>query len=532
MSKIFYNTLLMAAIFTFSFAVHAQIPVEFTKLFEAQQYQEAIDLLKKVDDKILPPNKKSHLLGVCFSRQRKYELAILEFKKAVKEDDPAPDLFYEYGQALFAINDLRQARYQFTKSSAKNFNYTASTYYVAYISELLDDVLMAKYNYGKLIKDKRTDKKFLQISLFQYAKILLKMMRREEESMKTIERNLVRLEINLITYIPKYIMPLLVKARDLDLTTEVSGEVEQLMRELLAEFKLDPNILINGRRISAYRLYASIAQRLKYDDNVALTNNASTIYETETFAKYDFIFKKRFVMAPELRLSYNKYKDQKKPEVYQNDSFTFNSAIRSKLEHTSNGQPASFLFDLEYGSLYKDWKREHQRKFFSKSYTIGIGEQLTLFNSGETFFRVRHSDYTDKTENANYKTLSISAEQYIFLKEGQHLMITTLDMSKLQYYPYEELSYNTYMARFIYLAFEIIPTYTLQWILAATLTDTLKQKELKGYELTLNPSIDISKAFTNKLRFSVNYNFISNKSKSAESKYQRQIVGTELSYSF
>ncbi|MBC7540064.1 MAG: tetratricopeptide repeat protein [Bacteriovorax sp.] len=532
MTKLIFKKLLIIAFLFLSFEIFAQVPPDFTKLFQAEQYQEAIDSLKSVDNKMLVQGKKDFLIGLCYSRLRKYDEAIQYFKNAVNEDDSSVDLHYEYGQALYANNNLKQARYEFSKSAGKKINYTASIYYVAYISELIDDVVMAKASYRKLIKDGKTDKKFLQISLFQYTKILLKMMRREEESLKTVERNLIRLDINLVNYIPRYIFPLLRKTIDIDLTSQVGIESEQLMRDLVEEFKLDPNILLNGRRISPDRLYANVAQRLKYDDNIALTKKSSTIYETEVFGKYDFVVKKKVIITPELRLTYTKHKAQETPEVYRNDSISISSAIRNKFEHTVNGQPASFLLDMEYASVYKDWKINHQQIFFSKSYTVGIGEQLSLASSGETYFKLRRSDYTDETGFANYKTLSLSADQYVFLNEGQHLLIATFDMSQLRYYDNETLSNNTYLVRIVYLVFEFVPTYTFQMIVSATITDTKELKELKGYELILNPGIEISKAFTNKIRLAVNYNFTENSSKQAESRYQKQIVGTELSYTF
>lgn len=515
-----------------SFELIAQVSLEFTNFFQAGQYQEAIDSLASVEDKSLHPGKKSYLTGLCYSRLRKYDEAIIHFKKALKEGNSSSDLDYEYGQALYALNKLKEARYQFSKSAGKKFNYIASVYYVAYISELLEDDVMAKYNYGKLIKDGRTDKKILQVSIFQYAKILLKMMRREEESMKTVERNLIRLDINLTNYIPRYILPILAKARDVDPTSEVGIKVELFMRDLIDEFKLDPNTLVNGRKISPNRLYANIALRLKYDDNVNLTKKPSAIYQTEAFTKYSFVVKKRVIIAPELRLTYSKHRDQKTSEIYQNDSFSFSSAVRNKFEHTINSKPASFLLDLEYSSIYKDWKISHRQEFFSKSYSLTIGEQLSLINSGETYFRIRQSGYTDETKISDNKTLSISVEQYAFFKEGLHLMIGTFDLSQLNYYDNKNLSNDVYLARMVYLIFEIAPSYTLQMVFSASLTDTKAQKALRGYELTINPSIDISKAITNKIRLAINFNFIENSSKQSANAYRKKIVGTDLIYTF
>lgn len=359
------------------------------------------------------------------------------------------------------------------------------------------------------------------------------MMRKEEESFKRVEKNLIRLEINLVNYIPRYIFPLLRKALDADPVSPVSGEIEQFMRDLLEEFRLDPNTLINGRRISPYRLYANIAQRLKYDDNVGGgSQKASAINETEGFAKYDFVVKKKTIISPELRLTYTKHKDQHSPEVYLNDSFTISTALRNKFEHTYKAQPATFLLDLEYSSIYKDWQASHKTLYYSKSYTVGIGEQISLSRLGETYIKLRRTGYQDESGYANSRTLSLSADQYIFLKEGQHLLIASFDMSKLAYTENSALNTDSYLARFIYLVFEVVPSYTLQTIFSATLTDTKEQKSQRGYELNLNPSIDISKAFTDRIRLGINYNFIQNSSKQTEYRYRRQIIGTELSYTF
>ncbi len=532
MFKLNFRILVFGALLIVSFNLHAVIPPEFSKFFKDEQYQEAINILKDIDEQIVSLSQKYYLTGLCHSRLREYDLAIQFFSKANKADDSIADLHYEYGQALYAINNLKQARYEFSISAGRNNNYTASVYYIAYISELLNDDVTAKASYLKLIKDKRTDKKFLQISFFQYSKVLLRMMRKEEETFKTIKRTLITLDINLVNYIPKYILPLLKKALDFDPNSQVAIEIGQLINDLTNEFKLDPNVMLNGRRLSAKRLYINISQGLRYDNNVALTKNASTLYATELFAKYDFAFRKRIISSPEFRISNTKYKDQKNPDVYKNDSLSITSAIRNKLEHTYHGLPASFLLDAEYSSLNKDWQFIHHNKYFSKTYSFGLGEQLSLSSSGETYFKMRYSNYADVTGLSNYKMTSASADQYIFLKEGQHLLIATLDFSKFNYFDYTSNSYNAYLVRFIYMVFEVMPSYTLQFLFSATVTDPLTQVKARGYEVTLNPTIDISKAITDKLRLSLNYSYTNNSSKQSEYQYKKGVVASELSYTF
>lgn len=533
MISLILRTFILIAFFSAPFDLFAQAPSEYIKFFNAEEYEDAILVLKTADEKKLGLGQRAYYLGLCYARLRKFDQAIEQFKIAIKAGDESADLYYEYGQVLFSNNFLKQARYEFSKSSGKNYKYTASTYYVAHISELLDDLVTAKANYRKLIRDSKTDKKFLQVSLFQYAKILLKMMRQEEERFRDVERNLIGLDINLINYIPKYILPLLKKAQDVDPNSELGAEIAQFTYSLTEEFRLDPNTMANGRRISPYRLYANISQRLKYDDNVAVTNFASAINETSLFAKYDFVGKKKKnIISPELSLSYTKHRDQENVEVYQNDSFSMSSAIRTKFEHSYNNQPATFLFDLEYSMYYKDWNYTHKRELYSKTMGFGLGEQFSVFNTGETYIKFKYSSYQDEPGYSKYKTYNISADQYVFLKEGQHLLITSIDLGKLDFYEYPLYSSDSYVARLVYLIFEPIPTYTLQFVMSATITDPKEQRVDRGYELTTNPSIDISKSLTNKLKLGINYNYIENSSKLEAYKYHKQIVATELSYTF
>jgi hypothetical protein len=69
-------------------------------------------------------------------------------------------------------------------------------------------------------------------------------------------------------------------------------------------------------------------------------------------------------------------------------------------------------------------------------------------------------------------------------------------------------------------------------ILSGSLTDTKLQKEERGSEINLNPSFEITKAFSNQTRLSVNYSYLTNSSKQEEYKYQKQVIGTSLSYTF
>jgi len=532
MKTFLYKKLILVFILLYSANLFAIATLNFSKLIQEEQYQEAIDYLNSTSDTTLAIGKKNYLLGVCLARLKKYDEAIVFFSKAINLEDLSPDLHYEYGQALYANNNLESARYEFTISAGKNFNYIQSIYYAAYISELLNDLTMAKSYYWKLIKDKRTDKKFLQISLFQYTKILIKMLKREGETFKTLNRNQITANIELSQNISRYVLPLLKKAQAVDPSSQLNTEIEQLTKQIEQEFNLDQNTLINRRRLSPEHFYLSLSQRLKYNTNVENTNYSSAANESELFTKYDFILKRRFVISPELRANYLKYKNKENPVILQYNSLEFSSALRNKLEHTYKNKAASLLVDFEYSTLSSDWSAENKIKYNSKKYGWGVGEQLSFFNCGETFLKFKQTSFHDQSEISNYKKTDFSIDQYIFLRDGQQLLITSFNLSKLSFKDNNYFNTNQYLFRFIHLMFDFIPSYTLQTIISTSLTDTIAQKKTRGYEINFNPSIDLSKAITDHFRLSINFSYTHNFSKQLSYKFNQQVVETELNYTF
>ncbi len=510
----------------------ASPPLDFVKLIQSEQYQDAIDSLNSIEARGLTIGEKNYLLGLCNARLKNYDEAIDYFNKAIKLDHSSEDLHYEYGQALYANNKLESARHEFAISAGKNFNYIPSIYYAAYISELLKDSTMAKSYYWKLIKDKRTDKKFFQIALFQYTKILLEMLRKNEVALRILSRNQITANINLSQSIPRYILPLLKKALNVDPKSSISIEIEQLSKQLEEEFKLDPNLLINGRRLSPEHFYLSLSHRIKYDTNVEATGYSSTLNESEIFTKNEFIIKKKFVSSPELRTSFTKYRNKDNPSIYQNNSLSFSSALRNKFEHIFKQKAASLLFDIEYSTLSNDRTAEHKIKYNYKTFGWVAGEQLSFFNFGDTYFKFKNSYFQNQTEIYNFKNSDFSVDQYIFIKDGQQLIIATIDVNKFIFKDNNSLNYDVYLMRFIHLIFDFIPTYTLQTILSTSLTNPKAQKEARGHEINFNPSIDLSKAITDHFRLSLNYSYTHNSSKQFSLKYSRQVIGTELNYTF
>lgn len=495
--------------------------------FKAGNYSKAASAIENAE---LSGNlSKSYMLGLAYARMQEYDKAIAQFEKAISEKNDSKDLHYEYGQSLYAANELRKARFAFKTSAEKKYNRPASLYYVAHISQILEEFDAAKDTYLLLLKDSETDKKMKQIGQFQLAETLLFIARE-----KSTNRD------DLIRRVDKFILPMLKNAHKVDLSTPVSHDINQRITEVMQEFELDPDQLANGRRVSAKRYSANFSQKMKFDDNITQTNEEnniqqtkkeSYIFETEAYGKYDFIFKKRFLISPEARFTFIEHGDQSSPEVYTNDSFVINTNLKNKYEHKVFERPASLILDIDYSKTYKDWNQTRKRDFYSNSTNFTLGEAFSYFSFGDTSVKIKRKLYRGENEAISNNTNSLSIDQTAFLPI-QHLIIFLFDASFIDNFNNTTTNTNTFLARVDYLIPEVLPTWTLGLALAATVTDTKLQEAVRGTEFTFNPSIDFSKEINKFAKISFNFDFTKNNSKSTSYDYQKNVFSTELRFSF
>jgi len=503
--------------------------IEFNQFFKSAQYSKALIALEKTSKEDFIPGQRAYLSAICHSKLQEFDKAITSFEVAIKEKNKNLDLQYEYGQALYAANELKAARRAFKESASQKFNTPASLYYVAYISQLLEEYNEAKDNYLSLTNNSESDNKIKQLASFQLAETMLLLMREKSKDKSELEK-----------IVEKHIIPLIKKAYETDKSTPVAYDIEKRLNEIQKEFNLDPDLLLNGKRISSKRFSGYISQKIKFDDNISLTNEEnniqqsekeSYIFESEAYSKYDYVYKKKFIIAPEIRLNFIKHSDQDTPEVYQNDSFAINANVKNKYEHILFDRPASFLFDIETGKTLKDWKQTHKREAYSTTLSFGIGESFSYFNSGDSSFKLKRKKFNGENESISNNTTSLSADQTVSFS-NQHLLIALLEADIIDNFNNTSTSTNTYLARIDYLVPEILPKYTLGIALATTITDTKEQKASRGTEYSLNPSIDLSKEISDKMKLSINYDYTKSKSISSDYNYKKSVFSTEFRFSF
>lgn len=517
------------AVLLMSANVQASSMEEFYKYFKNGQYPKALSELEKMDVKTNSLSSKAYLSGLSYSRMQEYDKAIAQFEIAIKEKNTSADLYYEYGQALYASNELKKARVAFQTSADKNFNPSASLYYVAHISQILEEFDVAKDNYTKVLKEKTTDTKMKQIAQFQLGETLLAIARE-----KSVQKE------DLLRRVERYVLPLMTSAYEQDTSTTLASDIQKRMSEIKVEFKLDPDLMENGRRISSKRYSGYASQKVRHDDNISLVseeNNvqqskkSSFILETEGYASYNFVAKKRFIISPEARLTYTQHTNRTDPEVYQNDSFVMSMALKNKYEHTFKNLPASFLFDIDYSKTNKDWQAQKKKEFYAKSTTFTVGESFSYFDFGDTTVRLKRKNYIGANEEISNHTTTLSADQTVFLPI-QHLIVGLFEADFIDNFNSTTTSTNTYLFRVDYIIPEIKPTYTLALAMAATFTDTLEQKSTRGMESMWNPSVDLAKDLNDHSRVSINYDFTKSNSDDTNYAYTKSVFTAEYRYSF
>lgn len=526
LTKIKWGMLFFAFV---SFNLKAESPSEtqFNTYFKSGEYEEALVFLTKVNSTDFEAGQKSYLEGLTYSMLQDFDKSIKSFEKAISEHNQKPDLQYVYGQALYAANDLRAARKAFKLSASNNYKISVSNYYVAHISQILEEYLEAKKMFFEIIKSPETDTALSQISHFQLAETLLALAKNSNKENTTM-------------FVSRSIIPLFKKAISLDKNAQIASDINQRLLEVQTEYGLDPDLLANGRRIPSKRYTGYLSQKINFDNNVTLTdasNNAqqttksSLLFESEFYAKYDFVVKKKLIVSPEIRYNFIHYSNSQDPDVYENNSYFINANLKNKYEHIINNQPASFLFDFDFGKTFKDWQQTHKREAYTESMSVGIGESFNYFDAGDTTFRLKIKNYTGVNESISNHTFSFSGDQVIFLT-NQNLLIAFVEASLINNFNNPNTSFNTLMGRFDYIMPEIKPLYTIDLALATTLTDTLAQKDIRGTEITINPSIDLTKAITKEIKMSFNYAFTKNISKSNDYNYTKSIFTLGLNYSF
>lgn len=500
---------------------------EFYKHFKKGEYLKAQDIIGRIPYDEAFEGTRYYLLAITFKYLQQHDLAVPNFKKAIQLGKKSEDLFFEYGQSLFAINELEAARRAFRISYKAQFKEAYSLYYIAHISEILEDHNKVKSNYAKILKNPEAEPEIKQVAYLRLAELIY-----EQTKNKFYAEN----------YIADYVVPLLNRGLAIDPESDNGKEIQSRYDEILLKQNMHPLLLENGRLLSRQGDNLFFTQSFEYDNNVTLESDSPSQTNTATdiaswYSRSDFFYSKRFVggkhyvFTPELRLTHTHYFNRDNSQIFQNDSYSIAPALRGSYNFSWNKKRAELLFELDYNYTARDIYGIEERKFYGRSTIYSLGLRRKFFDKGDTTIKLRSRNLSSYLEELSGKTTTLYADQ-LWIRENGHIIIglAIYDM----YRPNSEtLSTNSLLLRTDYLMPQFWQGLDLNLSGSINFLDTMEQADTRGTEKTYGLEVRLQKRWNKKWRFGVGYNYAKNTSLDEENfSYTRSLWSLEARYSF
>jgi Tfp pilus assembly protein PilF len=501
------------------------------KAFNKGDYSASLKILfslspEDTDDKA----KINYWIGVNQNKLQLFSASAYHLSRAIHFGFDQEDIYYEYGQALYGSQELEKSRTAFLESIQKeDFKSLASTYYIAYISQLLEEFEMAKNYYRKVLQNSDRDLTITQSAKFQLASVNLLELEADKQTDFHKKSEIVRMDI----------IPQLNNSLFLWPESALAREIHQKIQELKKKYQLAPLTMANGRKIPDDPWNFKLSEKIEYDSNVVLegddfirsnqdTNISSFINDTElNFGRRFILFNRRVAIYPELLLTRKFHTERKNDAIFQNDSYTLTPTIRSVHEHTLYGKMASTLFDFDHIYTARDYQRNGDIIFYSRILNFSLGERAELWEIGESTIKFKYRIQSGYNQDIDYNLWGVYLNQN-FVFENKHRLITILNID-VKNAERSIDSQNSFNLKGSYL----IPRIDKGWIFLGnfglTITDTKEQKSKRGTEFKINPGIGLVKQLNNWLDFTFAYDFIKNTSDdTANYAYTKHVIGIGL----
>lgn len=458
-------------------------------LFQKGAYGQAIEFAKKIhpSDNEAAANL-AYFQGAAHAKMQAYDKAIPFYKKAESLGAKPENLHYDYGQALFATQKLKEASNEFKLSILRNFKVSASAYYVAYISQLLEDIPVAMDFYGRIQKLREDPDNVKQPALFQMAEI-------ENERVSKIEKKEKKMAA-----LRKDVLPFYKKVEDQDSSSSVAEQARAKIKEIEATLAQNPETMANGvpLPIKAYTL--RLSEEITHDSNVTTTaddpvtvvsNKDSFISKTAILAKYQFNWRRRWSFTPEFNGSYTYHFRRSTPAVYSNDNVSIGPSLRNKYEHMSFGQPATALIEAEFNLALRDYLKAHKLPYYSRYWNFTLGERVKWLATGTTTlkFSIKLFESYNPEKNSYSPSASLQQNIKIFSKYDWSNTLTA-DYLHARNDVNDEKNYKIRSSVTFTKLFEKVDVTPS---ISYSIKDTMKQKGTRGNERNVNPSLALGR---------------------------------------
>lgn len=395
---------------------------EAKSLFQKGAYAQAVASANQIKSSDSATMAKVALFqATSYSKMQAFDKALPHYKKAENLKSKEANLPYDYGQALFATQNLREAEVQFKKSIQRQFKQSASAYYVGYIRQLLEDRQGAQDFYSRIQKLSTDPDNVKQPALFQIAEIENDFFDKEEDKARRLKLKDLK------------VLPLYKRARDYASGTVTYTEAVAKISAIEAEIAEVYGRMVNGNPMPRKPYSLRLGQEIGYDSNVIteaddalieVSDKDSLISKTSVLGKYQFNWRRTFSFIPELSASANFHSRRSTSRVYQNDNLVVAPAIRTKWEHTSRGKPATALFDLEYNLMLRDYEAQHKFPYYTRSLNFVAGERVTWFKTGSTTVKASIKFTENYNPERNAYSPALSFQQNVKLSERYDLQNT------------------------------------------------------------------------------------------------------------
>jgi len=445
-----------------------------------------------------------------------FDESIMAFKNAIKLGHQSDDLFYEYGQALYAQEKYKTARSAFKTSLKKGYKKAVSLYYIGYCSQLLGDKRTAVKMFKSIEKiDDLEKSEVIQPARMQIAEIFLEQAKRTSKSSRTIE---------------KLILPQYQRALDYNPKSQLAPIIRDKIEKIQQQYELVLFQLRNGRPTQRppYLIRGSLGT--SYDSNVnSITENsyesskdASALMNFSFIGRYTFYIKDLISSAPGLNINYSKFLNDE-TYINNNDSLSLNFILRNAYEHTIKGKDASFLFDFEYNQL----KTEKTLEDSTNSMTFILGERLGLGIAKEIvlryFFKKTESDFSNSFNTTSHKLQLENSTTWKRL-----FLISLLSFTKETGDELAALDKNTFQVRNDIILPKLLwstPTIGLdiQKISYGSLTS-------RDNDLLISPTINLSKSLKKGMRLIWDCTYTKYFSDVSTSEYSKWSTGLNFEY--
>lgn len=464
--------------------------------------------------------------GLNYNKLNLFDDAIAQFYLALKAGNRAEDIYYEFGQALYASYKLDEAYKMFRKSADTGYKKGSSMYYMAFMKQTQDKFPQAVKLYKETIDANGVEKDIKQAASFQIAQIYLSNAEKSKNKGKDVKR---------------IVIPQLEDARRLDKKSNLAKDISIQITALTRKYEVGPGKMANGRPIPRKPYVVKFAQKFSYNSNVlseadrvvnAVSQKGSVVHQSRFSIKNRVNYQKNYLSTKAaVDATFKYHQNRNVTQVKQQDEWTIVPKVENAFYHKVFKSPAEALFGIDYEYIARDNTGQGARRYFSRKWDFIFGEKLRLWGQTDTTFKfkVRYLYARDPANRLNALIWTVN-DSWKINAHNKILGFFTVESNK--YRANRNLDNRIYLMRADYVLSDIIDHFDFNAGFAFTIQDNLNQSLERGVEHKVNPSLSISRKWIkNKLRGELNWSYLRARSKNkAQFEYHQYIVGLNVSY--